>query len=96
MNNRRKDVFGFIIGLGILILVNLIGAQQFFRLDLTSEKRYSLSEPTKKLLENIDEDILITVYLEGDFPAAFKRLRNETKEILLALCFYNHNISNWV
>lgn len=80
---KRKDILGFLISLAILILVNAIGSISFFRIDLTSENRYSISEPTKKLLENIDEDVLIKVYLQGeDLPSSMLRLRNETREIL--------------
>lgn len=80
---KRKDILGFLISLAILTLVNVIGSISFFRIDLTSENRYSISEPTKKLLENIDEDVLIKVYLQGeDLPSSMLRLRNETREIL--------------
>lgn len=79
---RNKDIVGFLIALGIVILVNIISAQLYFRLDLTSENRYSLSEPTKNLLKQLDDQVYVTVYLEGNFPASFKRLRNETKEML--------------
>ena len=81
-NNRAKDIVGFFIGLGFLILLNVVGSYLFHRFDLTSEKRYSISEPTKELIEHLESDIFIRVYLEGEFPAAFKRLRNETKEML--------------
>lgn len=81
-NNRTKDIIGFFIGLGILILLNILGSALFQRFDLTTEKRYSISEPTQQLIESLKSDVYITVYLEGDFPASFKRLRNETKEML--------------
>lgn len=80
--NKRKDIFGLLLGLAILFLVNYIGSFAYLRLDLTSENRYSISKPTKELLENLDEDLFVQVYLEGDFPASFKRLRNETREML--------------
>jgi ABC-2 type transport system permease protein len=79
---KRKDIFGFLIGLGVLALINLISSAAFHRFDLTSEKRYSISKPTKELIASLEEDLFITVYLEGEFPAAFKRLRNETREML--------------
>lgn len=79
---KRKDILGFFISLAILILLNFIGSKSFYRWDLTSEKRYSISEPTRELIASLEEDLLITVYLEGNFPAAFKRLRNETREML--------------
>lgn len=82
------------LGAGILIVlfVNVIGYYVFGRLDLTSEKRYTLSKSTKSLLKNIDEPLLYRVYLEGEFPADFKRLQNETKEMLNQFRAYNKNV----
>jgi ABC-2 type transport system permease protein len=68
--------------LGLLILLNLILTNYFFRIDLTSEKRYSLSESSKKLAGKVDDVLFVKVYLEGEFPAGFKRLRQSTKEML--------------
>jgi ABC-2 type transport system permease protein len=68
--------------LGLLILLNLILTNYFFRIDLTSENRYSLSESSKKLATKVDDVLFVKVYLEGDFPAGFKRLRQSTKEML--------------
>jgi ABC-2 type transport system permease protein len=63
-------------------LLNLILTNYFFRIDLTSENRYSLSESSKKLASKVDDVLFVKVYLEGDFPAGFKRLRQSTKEML--------------
>ena len=73
-------------------MINIIGLRFFTRLDLTSEKRYSLSNETKNLLKNIDDIVYFKVYLEGEFPAGFKRLRRETKELLDEFRAYNKNI----
>ncbi|MBO4741569.1 MAG: gliding motility-associated ABC transporter substrate-binding protein GldG [Bacteroidales bacterium] len=73
----------------IVVFVNLIGRYVYTRFDLTSEKRYTLSESTKKLLRNIDETVLFRVYLEGEFPGDFKRLQNETKDMLNQFRSYN-------
>lgn len=76
----------------IIIFVNVGGKYLFGRLDLTSEKRYTLAKSTKKMLKEIDEPVLFRVYLEGEFPADFKRLQNETKEMLNQFRAYNSNI----
>lgn len=76
----------------IIIFVNVIGHYLFFRLDMTAEKRYTLSKPTKKMLQGLDDTVLFRVYLEGEFPADFKRLQNETKEMLNEFRAYNKNI----
>lgn len=52
------------------------------RLDLTKEKRYTLSENTVKVLESVKKPLTVDVYLEGDFPASFKQLQNETRFML--------------
>ena len=76
----------------IVVFVNVIGYWLFLRLDLTSEKRYTLSKHTKEMLKKIDEPVLFRVYLEGEFPADFKRLQNETKEMLNQFRAYNSNV----
>lgn len=62
----------------------LLGAFGLFstRLDLTQEKRYTLSPASIKVLESVQRPLMVDVYLEGDFPASFKQLQNETRFIL--------------
>ncbi len=76
----------------IIILINIIGSFTFFRIDLTSEKRYSLSDATKEMLKKVDDIVYFKVFLEGDFPTGFKRLSKETKEMLDEFRAYNKNI----
>lgn len=66
----------------LLILANLAASFKFTRFDLTSERRYSLSDATISLLENLDDYVYVKVYLEGDLPANYTKLRNSTKELL--------------
>ena len=72
------------IPLFIVLIIVLLGAFGVFykRFDLTAEKRYTLSDSTIKVLENVKKPMTIEVYLEGDFPASFKQLSNETKFML--------------
>lgn len=81
-SNKRKDIVGFLIALLVIILINFIGTKLFHRFDLTTEKRYSLSQQTIDLISQLQDDVFVSVYLKGDFPASFKRLQNETKEML--------------
>ena len=68
----------------ILALVLLLGTFGIFsmRFDLTQEKRYTLSDATLKVLESVEKPMTFDVYLNGDFPASFRQLQNETKFIL--------------
>lgn len=81
-NHRRNNILQLIYGLIIIMTINIISNYIYTRFDLTSEKRYTLSPATINMLEDLDEYVFFKVYLEGDFPAGFKRLRNETKEML--------------
>lgn len=89
---KRNSLVQLVLGIVIIILANIIGSFIFTRFDLTSEKRFSLSPATKELLKKIDDIVYFRVYLEGDFPAGFKRLRNSTKEMLDEFRAYNKNI----
>jgi ABC-type uncharacterized transport system involved in gliding motility auxiliary subunit len=66
----------------LLVLVNAIASYFSVRADLTAEKRFTLSQPTRKMLKNIDGQVNVTVFLEGDLPKDFKKLRNSTAALL--------------
>ena len=87
MENKRKNlkknqIVSFFVTVVIVVVLNVIGSFVFTRFDLTSEKRYTLSPTTKDILNGLDDYVYFKVYLEGDFPAGFKKLRRETKEML--------------
>lgn len=81
-NIKRNEILSLFITLIIIVLANIIGSFVYTRLDLTSEKRYTISDSSKKILKNLDDYVYFRVYLEGEFPAGFKKLRKETKEML--------------
>ena len=87
MENTRKDlkkrqIISFLLTIVIIVILNVIGNFVFKRFDLTAEKRYTISETSKDILRELDDYVYFKVYLEGDFPAGFKKLRRETKEML--------------
>lgn len=87
MENKRKnikknEIVSLVITVIIIVMVNIIGAFVYTRFDLTSEKRYTLSDKSKEILKGLDDYVYFRVYLEGEFPAGFKKLRKETKEML--------------
>jgi ABC-2 type transport system permease protein len=90
-NNKRKDIFTLVALIAIVVLVNFIGSFYFKRFDLTSEKRYTLAESTKKLLGELDDVVFLKVYLQGDFKPGFARLKSEAKEILDVFRAYSNN-----
>lgn len=92
MNKKKRDLSRFALFIAIVILINIIGGLKFFRIDLTGEKRYTLSDATINLLEEVQDIMLVKVFLEGDFPAGFQRLEIETKQMLDEFRAYNPNI----
>lgn len=86
---KRRDLIQYGLFVGIIILLNVLGSLKFFRFDLTAEKRYTLAEASVQLLETAEDPILVKVYLEGNFPAGFQRLQQETQQILDEFRAYN-------
>ncbi len=71
-------------GITVIIAVIAVFLCSFLRLrlDLTGDKRYTLSEPTREVLASLKNDIYVQVYLDGEMPIPFKRLRRSVKEML--------------
>ena len=86
---HTKKLLLVIVG---LILLNIFGSYFYKRFDLTQDNRFTLSEAAKNTISTIDSPIFIEVFLEGEFPSEFKRLQNETKQLLDEFEAYNPNI----
>lgn len=76
--NKKKIIYLF---LALILILGVLGVFKF-RWDLTQEKRYTLSDATVKVLESVKHPMQVDVYLDGDFPANFKQLQNETQFLL--------------
>jgi len=91
-NIRRQNYIQLLLVMAVIVMAGIAGSVWFTRFDLTGEKRYTLSPSTKDILTNLNDIVFFRVYLDGDFPAGFKRLRRETKELLDEFRAYNKNI----
>lgn len=91
-NIRRADITRLFMAVVVILLVNIIASFVFTRFDLTAEKRYSLAPATKNILRNLKEAVFFKVYLDGDLPPGFKRLSNETHEMLDEFRAYSDHI----
>lgn len=84
-------------GIGLLALflaVNVLSSRIFLRMDLTSEKRYTLSDQSRKLIKSLDKPLEVILYLNGDLNPAFDRLRTSTTDMLDELSVYaSHGIT---
>lgn len=88
----RKPWLGLLSILFFIVAANLIGSFWFTRMDMTSERRYTLTKATREMLRELDDIVYFRVYLEGDFPAGFRKLRNETREMLDEFRAYSEHI----
>jgi len=78
----RPDWLGAGGVIAILIVLNLLAGTFHYRLDLTHEKRYTLSAPTKELLRNLDDNIEVEFFLQGDLKAGIRKLSKSAQELL--------------
>jgi len=77
-----KSKLWFVITIVALAAINWLASIYHTRIDFTNEKRFTLSAPTKKVLQKLDDVVQVDVFLKGDFPSGFKKLANSTAEIL--------------
>ncbi len=91
LNKKKQSYIQLLITVVIIIFINAILSNYFFRIDLTKEKRFTLAASSKKIAAKVTDGLLIKVYLEGEFPAGFKRLKQATKEMLDEFGVYSDN-----
>ncbi len=82
MKGKVKDIVEFITVVSVLLILSFLIRNITLRFDLTSDKRHSLSEATTDILHELNEDIYIQVYLDGDMRVEFTRLQRELKSKL--------------
>jgi ABC-2 type transport system permease protein len=92
--NLRKEIkSGALVLIGVLFL-SILSGQLFFRLDLTAEKRYSITDISKKLVKNLEKPVNITLYLDGELPAGFRKLKKSIQEKIADYNAYSSQLIN--
>lgn len=87
MNNIVNKIwaskFWWFFLLIIIVAINLLATSFHYRIDLTKEKRYTLSNVSKELLVSLDEPVMIDVFTEGKtLLPEVRRLKNTITEFL--------------
>jgi hypothetical protein len=82
LNKIWKSKGWFVITIAALVVINWLASMYHTRIDFTNEKRFTLSLPTKKVLQKLDDVVQVDVFLKGNFPSGFKKLANSTTELL--------------
>lgn len=82
MKKIFQHKYGIFWVLILLLLVNYLFSNIHYRMDLTAEKRFTISEPTKNLLNGLNDRVEIKILLDGDMPSGFRKLANSSKDML--------------
>ncbi len=93
INFRRELKLGA-LAIVTVIFVSILSGQMFFRLDLTAEKRYSITTVSKNLVKELDKPINITLYLDGELPAGFRKLQKSVQEKIADYNAYSSQLIN--
>lgn len=83
MLTRKKIRTSLLLVIGIVILANIVSNRFFFRLDFTSDQRYSLSDATINILDKLDEPVTVTAYFSENLPPDIERVRTDFKDLLI-------------
>lgn len=79
----KKTTTFILIALGIIVLVNILSDNFFFRMDLTSDHRYTLSNASKNIIRSLKEPVTITAYFSNNIPAELAKTKRDFKEMLV-------------
>lgn len=90
---KKSAILSICITLLVVLVVNVISSIWFFRVDLTQDKRHSLSQSTIDLLRTLEDDIYVKVYMEGkDVPVSYQPIVNKTREMLEEFRSYSSKV----
>lgn len=67
----------------IVIVINVLSNQFYFRLDLTADNVYTLSKATKNILRNLEEPVTVTAYFTEDVPPQVQQGRKDFQDLLV-------------
>ncbi len=80
---RKQNIIQAILVIVIIAFINILSSFVFFRFDLTKEKRFTISDVSKNLLSELDDDIIIEVYFENsDLPVDLLRYQKIVNEFI--------------
>jgi len=79
---KRKHLIQLGITLVLIVGLSLLAEIKFFRIDLTSEKKYTLSQPSRRLLRELEDVVYVKIYLDGELPVEFVNFRKSIRELM--------------
>lgn len=95
-SRKLGDILWLANAVMVIVLINLLASEHFLRIDLTEEDRYSIKDQTRAILQNLDDDVYVEVFLEGDLNADLKRFQRSIVETLEEFGVYSDNKVHYV
>jgi gliding-associated putative ABC transporter substrate-binding component GldG len=92
MLTRKKVQTSILLVIGIVLLLNIIAAKFFFRLDYTADQRYTLSQATKDILSQLNEPVTISAYFSEDLPPNIEQVRQDFRDMLIEYSSYSDGL----
>ena len=90
---KRRTLLGLLAVIGIVVIVNILSSFFFYRIDLTKDKRHSLSKSTIEMLKNLEDRVYFRVYLKGkDQPADYQLFAKQVEQMLQTFRSYSKNV----
>lgn len=89
----KKFLISVVVALFVVVVLNILASFAYTRLDLTEDKRYTLSEPAIEVAQKFDSPVVIDVLLDGNIPPEFSKLKTETIQLLESFASKNKNIT---
>lgn len=91
--NRNQNIFQALLIVALIIILNVLSSQIFFRADLTKEKRFSISDFSKEVLDSIDDEVYIEIFLDDkELPSELVRYQRTVDDFMKNLCRYSNKI----
>ena len=90
---KRRTLLGLLAVIAVVVLVNILSSFFFYRIDLTKDKRHSLSKSTIEMLKNLEDRVYFRVYLKGkDQPADYQLFAKQVEQMLQTFRSYSKNV----
>jgi gliding-associated putative ABC transporter substrate-binding component GldG len=83
MKSKKAISYYILLIIGVIVLVNILSHRFFVRLDFTEDQRYTLSQATKDILENLDNPVTVTAYFSEDLPPHIAQTKTDFKDLLI-------------
>lgn len=83
MKSKKQYITFILLTIGILIIVNILAAEYFFRIDLTEDNRYTLSDATENMLQDLTEPVTIKAYFSNNLPPQLDLIRRDFRDMLI-------------